>query len=80
MNFKDFKELFQCRTDVYAECWYSKKTKRYAYKSIKKPLTDKIIKEHIFNKKNYGIGVYPLLEGNVTKWISSFIKFRCSKC
>jgi len=79
MNFKDFKELFQCRTDVYAECWYSKKTKRYAYKSIKKPLTDKIIKEHIFNKKNYGIGVYPLLEGNVTKWISADFDFHSEK-
>ena len=61
MKIKKFRNLFQCRTDVYAECWYNQKARRYAYRSIKKPLTDKIIKDHIFNKKNYGIGVYPLL-------------------
>ena len=45
MKIKKFRNLFQCRTDVYAECWYNKKAKRYAYKSIKKPLTDKQKKE-----------------------------------
>ena len=69
--YKELKELFYARTDVYAECFYDKNTKRYAYKSVKKALTQELLKKHVTDKKFYGIGIYPLLEGNKTKWISA---------
>ena len=62
-------EVFGARKDVYAECYYDKRAKRYAYKSIKKPYTKTILKKHIEDSTNYGIGIYPLLEGNKTKWM-----------
>ena len=72
---KELAELFSARKDVYAECYYDKKQRRYAYKSIKKPLTDKIIKSHIEDPNFQGIGIYPLLEGNKTKWIAADFDF-----
>ena len=73
--YKQLFELFSARQDVYATCWYNKNEKRYAYKSVKSPYTVDILKEHIENKKSLGIGIYPLLEGNKTKWISADIDF-----
>ena len=73
--YKELKELFYARTDVYAECYYDKNTKRYAYKSVKKALTQELLKKHVTDKKFYGIGIYPLLEGNKTKWISADFDF-----
>ena len=73
--YKQLFELFHSRQDVYATCWYNKKDKRYAYKSIKSPYTVDVLREHIEDKNNFGIGIYPLLEGNKTKWISADFDF-----
>ncbi len=76
---KKLHELFYSRRDVYAECFYSKKDKRYVYKSIKKSFTESILDKHI-NDPNYsGIGIYPLLEGNKTKWISADFDFHSAE-
>ena len=73
--YKKLMDLFYARNDVYAECFYDKRTKRYAYKSVKKKITQELIKKHVTDKKFYGIGIYPLLEGNKTKWISADFDF-----
>ena len=75
MRLNELRELFKCRDDVYAECWYNKQAKRWSYKSIKKKLTKDLFRRHITDPKFSGIGVYPLLEGNMTKWISADFDF-----
>ena len=69
--FKKLFDTFLSRQDVYAECYYDKKQKRYAYKSVKDKYTIDILANHVKNPKYEGIGIYPLLEGNKTKWISA---------
>ena len=73
--YKELKDLFYARTDVYAECYYDRRSKRYSYKSIRKTLTQELLKKHVTDKKFYGVGIYPLLEGNKTKWISADFDF-----
>jgi|15BtaG_2_1085339.scaffolds.fasta_scaffold02724_2 hypothetical protein len=68
---KELQILFESRTDVYAECWWSIKSKRYAYKSIKKPLTSELIEKHISDPKFDGIGIYPIIADDMTKWIAA---------
>jgi hypothetical protein len=69
--FRRLHDVFASRTDVYAECYYNKKDKRYAYKSVKEKYTIDVLHDHVTNPKCQGIGIYPLLEGNKTKWISA---------
>ena len=63
--------LFYSRRDVYAECYFDSRSKRYAYRSVKSKYTEELLYKHITDKKFLGVGIYPLLEGNKTKWISA---------
>jgi hypothetical protein len=69
--YKQIFDLFTARKDAYAEARYDKKTKRWAYTSIKRQYTLSIMKRHISDPKFPGIGVYPLLDGNVCKWVAA---------
>ena len=68
---KKLYNLFHSRRDVYAECYFDTRSKRYAYRSIKKNYTLDLLTKHITDKDFLGVGIYPLLEGNKTKWISA---------
>tara|TARA_X000001382_G_scaffold130446_1_gene125334 strand:+ start:2147 stop:4825 length:2679 start_codon:yes stop_codon:yes gene_type:complete len=68
---KKLYDLFYSRRDVYAECYFDAKTKRYAYRSVKKKYSAQLLEKHVTDSKYLGIGIYPLLEGNKTKWISA---------
>ena len=64
-------ELFNSRKDVYAEAYYNNETKRYAYKSIKKPLTVEKLKKHCTDKSYNGLGIYPLISNNKCQWVAA---------
>ena len=68
---KELYDLFQARTDVYAQCWLPKGEKRYAYRSEKKPYTEDILKKHLSDTRNKGIGIYPLLKEDECKWVAA---------
>ena len=68
---KQLFDLFQARTDVYAQCWLPRGEKRYAYKSVKEPYTEDILKKHLTDTRNKGIGVYPLLKEDECKWVAA---------
>ena len=74
MKWKEIKKLhalFYSRRDVYAECYFDSRTKRYAYRSVKGTYNTNLLAKHVTREKFLGIGIYPLLEGNKTKWISA---------
>ena len=56
--FKKLFDTFLSRQDVYAECYYDKKQKRYAYKSVKDKYTIDVLANHVKNPKYEGIGIY----------------------
>ena len=64
-------DVFASRVDVYAQCYRNKKEKRWAYKSTKEKYTLDILHKHVNDANCEGIGIYPLLEGNNTKWIAA---------
>lgn len=64
-------ELFNSRKDVYAEAYYDKNSRRYAYKALKKPLTVEVLKRHCTDKSYCGIGIYPLIGNNKCQWVAA---------
>jgi len=68
---KELYDLFQARTDVYAQCWLPKGEKRYAYKSVKADYTEEVLAKHITDGRNKGIGIYPLLKEDECKWVAA---------
>ena len=64
-------DLFESRTDVYAQCWLPRGEKRYAYKSIKETYNTEILEKHLTEPRNKGIGVYPLLKEDECKWVAA---------
>lgn len=68
---KELFDLFQARTDVYSQCWLPKGEKRYSYKSVKEPYTEAILDKHLNDKRDKGIGVYPLLKDDECKWVAA---------
>lgn len=76
---KKIYDLFESRRDVYAECYFDSRSKRYAYRSIKKKYTQELLTRHITDANCLGVGIYPLLEGNKTKWISADFDYHSDK-
>lgn len=74
-TYKNILNLFQSREDVYAECFWNTKAKRYSYKSIKKPVTIALIKKHCTDTNFDGIGVYPIIDNDLTKWVAADFDF-----
>ena len=68
--YQQIHELFLARPEVYAEAWWSKQ-KRWNYKSVPKELTPNVIKKHCEDTSYPGVGIYPLLDGNLCKWVSA---------
>ena len=69
--YKKLLELFESRPEVYAEAWYNKDQKRWAYRRTTKELTPKVVARHCQDKEYAGIGIYPLLNNNLCKWVSA---------
>ena len=68
---KQLFDLFESRSDVYAQCWLPRGEKRYAYKSVKEKFTPEILKKHLTDGRNKGIGIYPLLKDDECKWVAA---------
>ena len=75
MIYKHLYDIFRGRTDVYAECYWDAKKKKYGYKSIKSKLTLEIFKKHCTNAKYLGIGVYPIIQEDMTQFIVADFDF-----
>jgi len=69
--YKKLLELFESRPEVYAEAWYNKDQKRWAYRRMTKELTPKVVARHCQDETYAGIGIYPLLNNNLCKWVSA---------
>jgi len=68
--YKNLKKLFESREDVYAGCYWNAKTRRYEYKCVKKSVTLTLLKKHCTDTKFLGIGIYPIINDDMTKFIA----------
>jgi superfamily II DNA or RNA helicase len=69
-----FKHLFIARSDVYAQRWFNKSTKKWVYSPARDyqtralmPISDGVIKQHLLGKRF--IGLYPLTQRDQTSFL-----------